>query len=269
MDRSIQQGTDELLSSFDKIYMPLMELNNTVIGAICHLDEGYYEDRVKAMEGAGLSIDTISQAIAIHRQQQLELAMRLGRDTMRTLTLAIEDVKPVFDSASSDPIMNAYRKLAGRLHKASATLQQSDTVAELNLTYELLAEVQHELNARMKMMRANRNSNVAGLFSREVKAAPFARQVKAVVDLSDDLSFLDEKSWPKRIGALRQRERERFAALSEEDQKLDPHRGELQAGERHIVNVLKVIPKVKKYLKMKPKSELDPVHISKARNNPP
>ncbi len=267
MDRSNQQGTKELLSSFDKFYMPLMELNNTVIGAICHLDEGYYEDRVKAMEGAGLSVDTISQAITIHRQQQLELAMRLGRDTMRTLTLAIEEIRPVFDSASCVQIMNAYQKLARRIHKASATLQQSNTVVGLNLTYELLADVQHELNARMKMMRTNRNSDVAVLFSRQVKAAPFARQVKTVVDLSDDLSFLDEKSWPKRITALRQRERERFNALSKEDQKLDPHRGELQAGERHIVNILKVIPKVKKYLKMKTKSELHPAHISKARKN--
>ena len=84
MDSTFQQGTQELLSSIDKFYMPRMELNNTVIGALCHLDEGYHEDRVKAMEGAGLSTDTISQAIAIHRQQQLALAMHLGRDTMRT-----------------------------------------------------------------------------------------------------------------------------------------------------------------------------------------
>jgi hypothetical protein len=248
MDRTIQQATQELLSSFDKIYMPLMQLNNTVIGAICHLDKSYYEDRVKAMEGAGLGIDTISQAIAIHRQQQLELVIHLGRDTMKKLTSAIEEIKPVFDSASSDPIMNAYQNLAGRLHNASATLQQSNTVAGLNLTYELLADVQHELNARMKMMSANHNSNVAVLFSRGVRAAPFARQVRAVVDLSDDLSFLDEKSWPKRVNALRQRERERFTTLSEEGQKLEPNRGELQAGERHIINILKVIPKVRKYL---------------------
>jgi hypothetical protein len=106
------------------------------------------------------------------------------------------------------------------------------------------------LNARIKMMRINRNSDVAVLFSRQVKAAPFARQVKTVVDLFDDLSFLDEKSWPKRITALRQRERERFNALSEEHQKLDPNRGELQAGERHIINLLKGIPKVRKYLRI-------------------
>ena len=250
MDRTIQQGTQELLSSFDKFYVPRMELNNTVIGALCHLDDGYYEDRVKAMEGAGLSTDTISQAIAIHRQQQLALAMHLGRDTMRTLTLAIEDIKPVFDLSMSGPVMNAYQKLARRIHNASAKLQQSNTVVGLNLTYELLADVQHELSARMKMMRANRNSDVAVLFSREVRAAPFARQVKAIVDLSDDLSFLDEKSWPKRINALRQRERERFATLSKADQKLDSNRGELQAGERHIINILKVIPKVRKYLRI-------------------
>jgi hypothetical protein len=250
MDRAIQQGTQELLSRFDKIYMPLMELNNTVIGAICHLDKGYYEDRVKAMEGAGLSIDTISQAIAIHKHQQVELVMHLGRDTMKKLTSAIEDIKPVFDSVSSDPIMNAYQHLAGRLNNASATLQQSNSVVGLNLTYELLADVQHELSARMKMMKANRNSDVAVLFSRCVRAAPFARQLKAVVDLSDDLSFLDEKSWPKRINALRQRERERFATLNKADQKLDSNRGELQAGDRHIINILKVIPKVRKYLRI-------------------
>jgi hypothetical protein len=267
MARINQQGTKELLASFDKFYMPLMELNNAVIGSICHLDEGYYEDRVKAMEGAGLSVDTISQAITIHRQQQLELAMRLGRDTMRTLTLAIEEIKPVFDSASSDQIMNAYQQLARRIHQASATLQQSNTVIGLNLTYELLADVQHELNARMKMIRANRNSDVAVLFSRQIRAAPFARQVKAVVDLCDDLSFLDENSWPKRITALRQRERERYSALSEEDQKREPNRGELQASEKYIVNILKIIPKVKKYLEMKTRSELHPAPISKARNN--
>jgi len=267
MARSNQQGTKELLASFEKFYMPLMELNNAVIGSICHLDEGYYEDRVKAMEGAGLSVDTISQALTIHRQQQLELAMRLGRDTMRTLTLAIEEIRPVFDSTSCVQIMSAYQQLAQRIHKASATLQQSNTVIGLNLTYELLADVQHELNARTKMMRINRNSDVAVLFSRQVKAAPFARQVKTVIDLCDDLSFLDEKSWPKRVTTLRQRERERFNALREEHQKLDPHRGEIQAGDRHIVNILKVIPKVKKYLEMKTKSELHPAPISTARKN--
>lgn len=259
MDSKTQRKIKGIFSRYTDTYMPMMKLNNAVIGAMCQLGEGYYEDSLKAMQAAGLSNKKISQVMELRKHQQVELVMHLGRDTMRKMTSIVEGMEPVFDSVGSDLLMHVYHKLAERLNTASATLQSSGTGGELTQIYELLAEVNHEIGGRMKMIRGNRNKNLSSLFAREVKSAPFAREVKAAVGLSDDLSFLNEKSWAKRINALRQRERESFAALSNEWQKLDPNRGELRAGERYIVNILKDIPKVREYLKLKTKMELRPM----------
>jgi hypothetical protein len=85
----------------------------------------------------------------------------------------------------------------------------------------------HALEAAKKNVEGNRKKDVD---------SPFARDVKRAVNLSDDLSFLDQSSWPKRAQALRKREAENGVIL--------------EAGDRHTANTLKTITKVRKYLNL-------------------
>lgn len=59
--------------------------------------------------------------------------------------------------------------------------------------------------------------------------SPVAREIRREVGFLKDLSFLDEKSWPKRVESLRE-----IVALN--------------ASDRYIIDILKTIPKVRNHL---------------------
>jgi len=244
MDKEYLTDIDKYLKSYAETYMPLMELNNAVIGAMTHLSKDFFSNKVNAMRDSGMSADEIQSAIEQYKQLENDRAMQLGRDTFKKMASAIAVIRPVFSSLSSDPLIRVYNKLEERLNSASKIIEASGTTGELLLIHELLVEMCHELRIVIKWVRANLEKEIA---------SPLAQQVRVAVKFSDDLSFLNERSWPKRVDALRQHERERFAGLSEERQKLDPNRGELKAGDRYITNILKGIPKVREYLKLDPK----------------
>ena len=244
----VSQESREFLSIHVESITSLMELNSSIISAICQCGEYSYKDKIKAMQAAGLSDDAILGALDLHQNQLFALLVHLANDTMCKMLSAVENSKPVFDKADTAPLTHVYSKFESQLILATKKLHDQYAIANLTEAYELLAEVSHEVDARRKKMRARRNMDVARVFSGEVRSAPFAREVRVAVDFSEDLSFLDEKTWSKRVVALRQCEQARFSELSDEWKKSDPNKGVLQAADRHIVNTLKGIPRVRNYL---------------------
>lgn len=226
----------------------LLEVDNSVIGAICRLGEDYYEEKARALQAAGISQEAISKSTTLHKSQHLRLVRHLYRETVITMTSIVDSLQPVFDSVGADPIVRASREIAERLTAISAKQQNKGTVEELTSVLELLIELNCALYAHIKVVKANRSKAVANLLARKPRAAPFTQEVIAAVYITDDLSFLNEKSWPRRVAALRRRESVRFAALSDERQQYCLNGGQLQAGDRHIINILKEIPRVRRHL---------------------
>ena len=71
--------------------------------------------------------------------------------------------------------------------------------------------------------------------------SPKARNIRRKVNFLKDLSFLDKKSWPKRVDEL-----QKIVAIEASEQKKI---SELEGiSERYIINVLKEMPEVQEYL---------------------
>jgi len=245
---SVRREAHNVTLSYCEDRLLRIELNAKLISAICLVQQGNYRERIAAMRAAGINERAISNAIELHRSQRRELAIRLCSESLGMMKSVVENLKPTFENAGSEVVMQVYSGVSRAIDSASTALRNQDAVSEFNEILEILTAVNHELGSRTRIIRANPRRALTRVFGRKPRAAPLTQEVIAAVTLSDDLSFLNKSSWSKRVEALRQQEHARYLALGRAGQASDPNRGRIRAGDRHVINILKTIPRVRRYL---------------------